>query len=101
MNNQDSWKTLLLSVQKALLGAITPQVRGVSCMIDESHIHIRVVFDGIIDECDEESMNEVETEVMADFPNNIVHLECMQVNTPQSLNPYMLKWWVYYRKESS
>jgi hypothetical protein len=41
----------------------------------------------------------VATEVMADFPEHQVEIECKKLDEPEPLNPYTLSAWVYRRKE--
>jgi hypothetical protein len=44
--------TLLLSVQRALLGAVSARVRAVTCDRKEAEIKLQFLFDGDIDEAD-------------------------------------------------
>ena len=59
--------SVLLSVQRALLGEVSSRLRAVRVSYDETNIRIVASFDGKITEADRESMSEVETEVYADF----------------------------------
>ncbi|AFZ26565.1 hypothetical protein Cylst_4485 [Cylindrospermum stagnale PCC 7417] len=90
---------VLLSLQRALLGEITSNVRGITCSWDTSKITIVCYLQGDISEYIEESMECVATEVMADFPEHEVGIECKKLDEPESLNPYTLSAWVYRRKE--
>jgi hypothetical protein len=60
-------QSLLLSVQRALLGAVPAALREVSCGWSGQEIKLRFVFDGEIDQDDYESSKIVGSEVIADF----------------------------------
>lgn len=92
--------SILLSLQRALLGEITPSLRGVTVGWDSSEIIIHCFFDGEISYENRESMEVVATEVMADFPEHKVSVQCFRKDTPESLNSYALKAWVYHRHET-
>ncbi len=92
--------SVLLSIQRALLGEITPNIRGITCAWSKSEIKIRCYFEGEITDENEESMDCVEGEIMADFPNiKLIDLKCLTINMPESLNKHTLMSWVYMRKE--
>lgn len=91
--------SVLLSIQRALLGAITPNIRGIACAWNKSKITIYCYFDGEITEEDEDSMDCVATEVIADFLEHTVDLQCITVNVSESLTQHRLLAWVYMRKE--
>ena len=61
----------MLSVQKGLLGEVGSNLRAVRVRIDEEAIHLSSFFDGPPSEEDRESMSCVETQVIADLPDNI------------------------------
>lgn len=91
---------LLLSLQVALLGEITPNIRGITCGWKDYDITIHCYFQGEINDDDEEAMFCVETEVIADFTEEYkVNLKCIRLDLPKSLNSYTLSAWVYRRKE--
>ena len=90
---------LLLSINRALLGEITPNIRGITCAYNENKIIIRCCFEGEITEENEESMDCVEAEVIADFPGYAIDLQCITVNMYESLAQHRLSTWVYMRKE--
>ncbi len=58
---------LRLSVQSALLGAVSAALREVSCGWEGTEIKLRFVFDGKIDPDDIESARIVGTEVVGNF----------------------------------
>ena len=93
--------TLLLSVQFALLGEVTPNIRGITCGWDKSTIMLNFYFDGKFTEEEQESMECVATEVIASIPDFKINVECQRIDGPKSLTPYKLSEWVYLRKELS
>ena len=58
---------LLLSVQRALLGAVPASLREVSCGWERTEVKLRFVFDGDIDPDDYEGARIAGSEVIADF----------------------------------
>jgi hypothetical protein len=77
---------LLLSVQRALLGAVPATLREVSCGWAGTEIKLRFVFDGEIDPDDYEGAQIAGTEVIADFsaPWTVVE-EIVRVDYPTDL----------------
>ena len=67
MNAYDLDRYFRLSLQRALLGNVTPNIRGVIALLDDNQIYLTFYFDGEISESDEENASEIETEVIADF----------------------------------
>jgi hypothetical protein len=61
-------QTLLLSVQRALVGAVPAALREVTCGWSGQEIKLRFVFDREIEPDDYESSQIVGAEVVADFP---------------------------------
>lgn len=92
--------SLILSAQRALLGAVHPQLRQVSIDADESKklISLRFEYDGKHQEVVQESCSCAATEVIADFsaPWNIFE-EHISVPIPLELAP--LRYVVYLRAE--
>src|SRR3954470_2933392 len=99
MNSTERRISVLLSVQRALLGEVGSQLRGVRVSYGEANIRIEAYFDGSITEDDRESMSCVETEVIADFPDSVdVRCEVVRLDAPARLP--QVESWVYHRKES-
>jgi hypothetical protein len=89
---------VLLSVQSALLGAITPKIRAVSVEYDAKSIRIEVFFDGEISEDDREMVLLVDTEVLAVFPaHHRVDSVAIRRDAPAPIPKDRL--WAYYRRE--
>lgn len=71
MTSTDMRIRVLLSVQRALLGHIGTSVRAIVCRWTKDEIHVRIVFDGEINDDNAEAMSEAETEVVADFSSQV------------------------------
>ena len=77
---------LLLSVQRALLGAVPASLREVTCGWEDSWIKLRFVFDGEIAAVDKESAQIAATEVIADFSEPwMIAEEIVRIDHPADL----------------
>ncbi|MEP6564002.1 MAG: hypothetical protein ABJB10_02620 [Mesorhizobium sp.] len=91
---------LLLSLQRALLGAVPHNLRAVTCGWEGTEVKLRFVFDGEIAEQDQEDAWIVGTEVVADFPAPwTISEDIVREDHPDSLNLGALALWAYRRKE--
>ena len=89
----------LLSVQRSLIGEITPDLRGVTLSLSEKKLNIVSYFDGEISEDDKELTCCAETEVMADYSKDFdIKWEVQRVDFPKKLT--CLDRWVFLRKEN-
>lgn len=89
-----------LSIQRALLGEISPQLRAVVFSIDGRDIDVRFYFDGLINESDIESASIVETEILADYESDdSVTVRCVRLDAPTPIDDGGV--WVYRRREIS
>lgn len=88
-----------LSLQRALLGEVSPQLRAVVFSIIDRTIDVRFYFDGVISENDKESASCVETEILADYdPEDSVTVRCIRLDFPDPINDGGT--WVYQRREA-
>lgn len=79
----DREKNVLISLQSALLGAVTSNLRGVGVKWDDSRIHFKCYFDGPISDKDRATMSIVEAEVLSDFPaSHEVTYEVLRLDFP-------------------
>lgn len=78
---------------------ITPQLRGVTVGWDSKRIQSVFYFDGRVSEPEQEIASEVETEVLAAFPDQEVEVRATRLDAPQRLNEKTLAAWVYRRRE--
>ena len=99
-SSEKSRSVILLSVQRALLGAISKDIRGVTCAWNGSTIFIKSFHDGKVSVADKEDMEVVASEVLSDFPGHEVKVECSKVDYPEKLPLDDAEVWVYRRKET-
>ena len=92
-------RKILLSLQSALLGEITHNIRGITCGLSNYLITIHCCFQDEISEQDRELMECIATEVIAHFPKHKIIIESKRLDLPEPLNRYTLSAWVYVRKE--
>ena len=87
-----------LSLQRALLGSVSPSLRGVAYSASVSTIRVVFYFDGSITSDDHADMTTVIAEVAADFPASVVFEDDMvRLDVPDPL-PFHDSW-VYRRRE--
>lgn len=97
MSDFDARRTLKLSIQRALIDAVTDELYAVTCGIDESNcIHIVSYFDGPFSDEGWDAMSTAAGEVIADFPENF-RLEEMHIDATQA-QPVCLDFWAFRRK---
>ncbi len=93
----------MLSVQRALLGEVTPAMRAVAVELTPGHLRVRVYTDGeSTAEARLEFDLEVMSEVLADFPwpefgSPEISLEFVRHDPPARLPAW--GWYVYARAE--
>jgi len=87
-----------MSLQRALLGQVSPQLRGVSVDQNAEQILLKFFVDGPITEEDAAAALEVETELLADLPpQKRVDTEVLRLDIPRRLPDADL--WVFRRRE--
>ena len=88
--------SLRLSLLRALVGAVTPNLFAVTAGIVSSTIIIHAYFDGSVSEDDEVNISSIAAEVTADYPEDIAVQECCfsKLDTPLE----MLDFWVFKRE---
>ena len=91
---------VLLSVQRALWGEISSQLRAVVCSWEDSRVAVDCYFDGEISGDDLESVTRVEAEVTADFPEYTVVARAVRLDFPNALRFPPSMHLVYLRKET-
>lgn len=92
--------TLLLSCQRALLGAITENIRGITAALDGDVIRLRFIHEGDLSEEGRDRLEVVATEVVADFNDRDIEVSYMRADPPAKVEPYKLDDWVYKRYEN-
>jgi hypothetical protein len=92
-------RRVLLTFQVALLGMVTPSLRGVTVHWDERRILAHCIFDGPTSDEEREACSDIEAEVMASFPNHEVIVLARRLDAPGELTAELLDAWVYRRNE--
>lgn len=94
------WGNVLMSVQRALLGRVTPNLRGVTVGWESKLIRVHCFYDGVVSDDDHRRMDEVADQVRADFPDDFdCELVVERYDPGFSLNERTLDLWVYLRYE--
>jgi hypothetical protein len=89
---------VILSVQRALLGEVSPALRGVAVELSESVVWLRFYYDGEISEEDSDSATSVVAEVAGDLARPVqVRDSIDHLDTPAPLPSQAT--WVYRRRE--
>ena len=91
---------LLLSLQRALVGAVPASLRAVTCDWGETKITLRYIFDGPANPYDADTLLAVGAEVASDFRDTVaLDEQIVRVDHPAGLAPHFLRAWAYMRKE--
>lgn len=92
-------KDVLISMQRALLGMISPSVRAIAIGFeDEKKLKVIYYLDRKPNDNDYEDISEVTTEVCADIAFSEVEEVCIYTLKPFSELDHLTSW-VYLRKE--
>jgi hypothetical protein len=94
-----------LSVLRAMLGEVTPNLRAVGFKVEDKTVKIFSYYDGPIDEDDKENVSCMETEVMSDFwPDYQIIWRCARRDYPERMADIAkgegIEHFVYVRKEA-
>jgi hypothetical protein len=90
---------LLLSIQRALLGEVTPNIRAVTAQIDVQTIVLRWIIDGEISDSLRGDLSAVGTEVVADFATHQIAEEFIRCDASHVADEWYLDDIAYMRKE--
>ncbi|WP_241597610.1 hypothetical protein [Rosenbergiella epipactidis] len=89
-----------LSIQRALLGNITHNVRAIVAELKQDDIQLFFYYDDEVQENDEETASEIGTEIIADFGDNCnIDVNVRRLDYPEPIN-HTNGVCVYLRKES-
>ena len=89
-----------LFVLSALLGAVTPELRGVSVMVDSEGVFARFIFDTELTDSMREIVDDAETEVIADYGGlSPVVFRPEYLPSQQVPNLGAAEHWVFLRRE--
>lgn len=73
---------ILLSIQHALLGKVTPNLRAVFVTIENEIIHYFFYYNSALSEEEEELASLADTEIIADFPLPEYKTDCTVIVLP-------------------
>ena len=90
---------LLLSVQRALLGEVTVNIRAVTCSVDADEVVLRWIIDGAISEELEADLSVLGTEVISEFSDHHISEEFIRCDAPSDIKVLYLDHLAYLRKE--
>lgn len=91
---------IALSLQRALLGAITAKLRTVAFRLEANQLTVTFVFDGAPDDDDIDAAQVAVTEVVSDFPSGLeIEAAIMRRDFPSPLPRSDLGRLVYLRRE--
>lgn len=96
----DRAKDVLVALQEALLGEVSPTLRAITVEYDDTSIHFDAYYDGEITDDYREAMLRVDTEVMAVFPetHKISH-SVIRRDYPELIPKDRI--WAYHRQEGN
>jgi len=101
MKNGNDFKNYFkLSIQRALLGNVTSNMRAIIAVLSENDVSLFFYYDGEINEGDEEIVSEIEAELVADFNESCnFHVSAIRLDYPAPIKCGG-GFCVYLRKES-
>lgn len=96
-------QTIAFDLHSALLGEITPNIRGVTFMCDNQHTRVRFIFDGPLSSADEDTVSVVDarfsTYVYDGGWSGTFAVETLRLDEPAEVAPFHLGVWAYRRRE--
>jgi hypothetical protein len=90
---------VILSTNRALLGSITPNLRGVTVDYNPNRLILRAYFDNGASTDDKELLDIALTEIEADMYHDIRKFEYEPVDLSYPIKMDVLKDWIYLRYE--
>jgi hypothetical protein len=91
---------VLLALQVALIGAVTPKLRGVTCGWTSGQVEVLAIYEAEPDEVEAELMSVCETEMIAYLPSDVRVQQSLRVVPPfRPINLHLLEAWAYRRWE--
>ncbi|MCW2995323.1 MAG: hypothetical protein JWQ18_2818 [Conexibacter sp.] len=98
----NEFRTLvLLSLQRALLGMVTPDLRSVEVALDEGRVHATFTYDGVVTDDHRELVSEVEGMVIGDLDDDVeVQFEAERRTPPDPVGVVRGTTYCYLRRET-
>jgi hypothetical protein len=88
---------ILLSAQRALLDNVFDRLRAVGVDWDDKSIRVTFYVDGELRKQDQESIDDVHTQMLADMYSNNLDISIVRADAPVRLGSHLA--WVYRRRE--
>lgn len=89
-----------LSIQRALWGMITPSIRAIALEWEQDIGEARFIFDDVPGEYERELIDEIESEVIADFADGTEFVFSMESGRETNLSfEAGEQWWAFVRRE--
>jgi hypothetical protein len=99
----DRIKVISYDLHSALLGEITPNIRGVAFSCNSEHIRVRFIFDGPLSNQDEDTVDTVDARFSTYTYDNgwdgTFATETLRLDYPEDVTPFQLDAWAYRRYE--
>lgn len=88
---------VLLTMQVALLGMVTTNMRSVLVSWTDTSVNVRIVFEGAVSPADNELASEIESEVMSHLPSHAVICRTESSLPPEKVMPSTNEVFVFQR----
>jgi hypothetical protein len=95
--DNDQRVLLLLSAQRALLGAVTPNIRAIRCTMKEKLVSLEFIFDSDYSDEDWDRCETVAAEIIGDFHDEVIDTK-YQVIPPPARIPQGQDWLLVYQR---
>lgn len=93
--------TVLLSLQRALLGMVTPDLRAVEVEVKGRRVYGRFMYDGAVTDEHRELVDEIETLLIADLEDDVsAQLEALSAPSPEPVAIVRGTTYCYLRRET-
>ncbi|MFF2550540.1 hypothetical protein ACFVUS_06040 [Nocardia sp. NPDC058058] len=99
MNNEPERGSVVLAINRALLGEVSPSFRAIYFKVEEGTLHLHFIIDGVPSADDIDSIHDIGGETIASFNDLNIVEEWTTVNHPEKIQ--MPPGWepVFHRKE--
>lgn len=100
MNKTELRVRVLLTMQVALLGMVTGNMRSALVAWNETEVRIRLVFEGSVLLEEQELASEIESEVISHLPDHFVQCRAESCLEPEKVIPIADEVFVFQRAHS-
>ena len=89
---------MVLSLNRALLGEVSPKLREVKFSSDDKNIYLRFFYDQDLDDDDRDSANIIAATVAGDFPGYSLKDEIISGDSLPHITPQGITWATAYAR---